>query len=634
MPRNITVTFSDGTSHVYQNAPDDVTPDAVQARAEKEFSKSVTGLDGGAKSAESAKPEQSMFDSIKQGAGNLAAGAVRGAGSIGATLLTPIDAAARAVGVDPNSTVGSIVGRTDRRQAMDAGLQTMGAQPDSLLYKTGKLGGEIAGTAGVGGVLANGARAVGAAPAFVNALATGGMRAGATPGAINMLTRMAGGAVTGGASAGLVDPSQAGTGAVIGGALPPVLYGAGKVAGYGGRVINSLVQPFTENGQQKIAANIINKFAEGGPTAINAAQIVPGSTPTLAEATGNAGIARLQSAARDINPNAFVGREEANAAARTAALDNVAGDAGKLDYFKAARSQAAGDLYGAALDQANAVAPTPYVKGQVTQLLKRPSINEASKAAQKLALERGDKPAMEGSLQALHDVKTALDDKISVAVRDGKGGEAAALGATKDKLLDVMEKLSPAYKEARATYAEMSKPINQMEVLQGLRLTDAKGNITLSKVQSALDGLEKNMNASGIHPAKSLEDTQINTLKAIRDDLLRQTNLSAGKSAGSNTFQNIATDQILGTMLPGKIGSVVNGKIGTLAGQAGNLLYSGANKKITNKLVDMMLDPSAAQAAMNPQAAQLGGFRTGLNALANYAEPVVYRSAPVLSSSR
>lgn len=50
MARNITITFADGTTHTYQNAPDDVTPDAVQARAEKEFSRPVKGIDGGAKS--------------------------------------------------------------------------------------------------------------------------------------------------------------------------------------------------------------------------------------------------------------------------------------------------------------------------------------------------------------------------------------------------------------------------------------------------------------------------------------------------------------------------------------------------------------------------------------------------------
>ena len=57
MPRNITVTFSDGTSHVYQNAPDDLTPDMVTARAQKDFGKSVTALDGGRKAAPAAPSE-------------------------------------------------------------------------------------------------------------------------------------------------------------------------------------------------------------------------------------------------------------------------------------------------------------------------------------------------------------------------------------------------------------------------------------------------------------------------------------------------------------------------------------------------------------------------------------------------
>lgn len=47
MPRNITITFADGSTHVYQNAPDNVTPDAVAARAQKDFGKQVKALDGG-----------------------------------------------------------------------------------------------------------------------------------------------------------------------------------------------------------------------------------------------------------------------------------------------------------------------------------------------------------------------------------------------------------------------------------------------------------------------------------------------------------------------------------------------------------------------------------------------------------
>jgi hypothetical protein len=47
MARDITVTFVDGTSHVYKNAGDDTTPAAAQARAEKDFSKPIAHLDGG-----------------------------------------------------------------------------------------------------------------------------------------------------------------------------------------------------------------------------------------------------------------------------------------------------------------------------------------------------------------------------------------------------------------------------------------------------------------------------------------------------------------------------------------------------------------------------------------------------------
>lgn len=228
MPRNITVTFDDGSTHVYQNAPDDVTPDQVSSRAQSEFGKAVASLDGGRK--------PSLMDQAKQEAGNAAAGLVRGAGSIGATILAPFDAAARAVGVQ-----NDWIGRTDRRQAMDAGLQSMGADPQSIAYKGGKIAGEIAGTAGVAGALAKGVQALGAAPTVVRALATGGMSGGGT-----LATRAGAGAVTGAATAGLANPEDAKTGAVFGAALPVVVKGMGvageKVADASRKASRSLMQ--------------------------------------------------------------------------------------------------------------------------------------------------------------------------------------------------------------------------------------------------------------------------------------------------------------------------------------------------------------------------------------------------------
>ena len=76
MPRNITVTFDDGSSHVYQNAPDDITPDAVEARAKKDFGKNVTALDGGRPPPAAPKPipERTYGEAAKDVAAKLISG--------------------------------------------------------------------------------------------------------------------------------------------------------------------------------------------------------------------------------------------------------------------------------------------------------------------------------------------------------------------------------------------------------------------------------------------------------------------------------------------------------------------------------------------------------------------------------
>lgn len=45
--RNVTVTFADGSSHVYLKVPDQTTPDQVTQRAQRDFGKAVTAIDGG-----------------------------------------------------------------------------------------------------------------------------------------------------------------------------------------------------------------------------------------------------------------------------------------------------------------------------------------------------------------------------------------------------------------------------------------------------------------------------------------------------------------------------------------------------------------------------------------------------------
>jgi len=216
-----------------------------------------------------AAPSDLMGD-IKQGAGNLAAGAVRGAGSIGATLLAPMDMAKDAIA----GKGLSLESNRARRADMDSALGQLGAETDSWMYQGGKLGGEIAGTAGAGGLLAKGASAVPglakAAPSVINALKSSGMTTGLNPtgaGAkvADMALRMGAGGVVGGASAGLVNPEDAGMGAAIGSALPPVVQGMGALGKKAGEAYAARLAKQLQEFNQKAPINeTVKKSIEAG----------------------------------------------------------------------------------------------------------------------------------------------------------------------------------------------------------------------------------------------------------------------------------------------------------------------------------------------------------------------------------
>ena len=209
--------------------PDGTDPAVVQATVKKVLGSTQT-------------EQPSFMDQAKQQAGNLVAGAVRGAGSIGATILAPIDIVKDAI----DGKGLSLESNRQRRSDMDSALQTLGADTDSLAYKGGKLATEVAGTLGVGGAAANTlARVPGvaaAAPNFLTAIRTAGMEAGPAAAGLqgfaqNALVRAAGGGINGALSAGLVDPKEAGTGAAVGAALPGALQVAGAVGKKAGSVL-------------------------------------------------------------------------------------------------------------------------------------------------------------------------------------------------------------------------------------------------------------------------------------------------------------------------------------------------------------------------------------------------------------
>lgn len=279
--------------------------------------------------SQDAKAGPSLLGEIGNQVGNLIAGGVRGAGSIGSTIITAAGKVHSATSTpaqrileqgdsdgliqDGRPTLTSLVtgqvplsADAQRRQDMDNALRTMGADTSSPAFRVGKLGGEIAGTAGAGPAIAGTLRAApvvsAVAPNLLRAIETGGMVAGNGGGAANMLTRVGGGAITGGASAALVDPNSAGVGALAGGAFPI----AAKVIGASGNAVgNALRGPE----QSPELADAIQKARDAG-------YVIPPSqaNPTLLNRVleGFAGKVQTAQKASGINAdvtNSLVGKE-------------------------------------------------------------------------------------------------------------------------------------------------------------------------------------------------------------------------------------------------------------------------------------------------------------------------------------
>lgn len=225
-------------------------------------------------------------------AGNLGAGLLRGAGTIGSTLMWPVDAAIDAVKGDRKQTVEGLIRGTkpesrheETVRRMNLGLQEFGVDTDSKMFGAGKITGEIAGTAGAGGAVANVLgraapvlAATGTGGKVLQAIASGGFKTGAPATATmggkiaDLGIRTLGGGVSGASSAALIDPSNTGLGMGIGAALP----GVAKVGGVVGaklaegakagakRLMQSAIKPTIAQLRSGDAATAIDVMLEHG----------------------------------------------------------------------------------------------------------------------------------------------------------------------------------------------------------------------------------------------------------------------------------------------------------------------------------------------------------------------------------
>lgn len=657
---------------------------------------------------EAAAPQKGILDTARGLVEDLGAQGISNANAVGRGIMDVLDAPSEwaATGAEKSgltglmSKVGINMPTYDQQVQQNAQSRASydAANPDvGIQGMASRVGGNLMGTlapiAGVEAGLVKGGQALSGALGNPQALASAGSFLRGQGG---LASRMTYNAAQGGAAGALLSGGQpegsTGDSAMLGAALGAAVPVAGAAARYIGDTGKALAAPFTASGRQSIASGTIRneatkdglnlgqisvraptpltgdpavdaaaaaadrvaasdavaRAAAGGRIAANFNEIIPGSKPTLAQATGNAGVAALERAAMSRAPNEFAERQLSNYSARNAYMTEIKGTPETYQAAIAQRESEAIPLLDAAMAGARPADVSPVLK-KIEDIIASPSgqRDSVTAALAKVKEKLNGSNGLQTDPNQLYGIRKSINDQLeTVSGRDNSAAAQASreLNEVKEALDDAITKAAPGFDKYIQQYAELSKPINAQKYLQGLDLTDQTSQrITLNSVKKALLKIDKQRAASGTNDAKSISDDQLSMLRNLESDLQREANSSRGMALGSNTFQNFATNQLIESMLPGKLGAVakftpegVGGALGYALGGSGGAAIGaiggrqaasiGSNAmnahgpEIEARLIDYLLNPKGAEVLAPRRAAQSSGL-----------EELLRRSVPATS---
>ncbi|MGN6410815.1 hypothetical protein [Trinickia sp.] len=435
---------------------------------------------------------------------------------------------------------------------------------------------------------------------------------------------------------------QVGLGGLLGGATPLVAAGA-RAAGRGiWDAVQPVVQPTRYVGEGLANAMDQSEAAQAASNIRGSQQFVPGSQPTTAQVAQTPVMVQTEKAAGNIPAfkTAMAQRSIDNNDARWQALMGVAQSPAALQAAQDARAAATQPLYDAAHQ-----ATTNVGKGFVN-FAQRPAVQQAMQQADQLARNEGvqlqwptpQNRAISG--QALDYTNRALGDMIDAAKRSGNNQQARALTDAQSYLKSWTQTYVPGVRQAAQKYAEMSVPINTMEVGQqianglGTRAMNAGGapEIQMMPFRSALTSAMKGAQY-GVDPGA------LQSLQGIGQDLQRATVSNAIRSPGSDTAYNLAANGWLARQLYGPTfggaGNLAKG-VGALGATAlghpmvGLGILGGANKvgqmvggRLQDRLTGLLMDPNAVLPYLDARAAAAAQQIPGplMQGLLNYGRP-------------
>jgi hypothetical protein len=638
------VTLPDGT--VIQGVPDNITKAELTAKLQSN-GYDVSKL-GAAQPTPQLEQPKKQYESYLDHIAGLTMGGARGIKNVidtGAELLSNLG------GKDEAARVKQM-----NAQGQKDFEKNYGNLP---LSSVGKFGGEVVSTLPIGGAFGKIAEGLKAAPVVVNALRSSGMSTGAAPvGAMakagDLALRTAAAGAVGTAGGAMIDPSEALRAGVISALMP----GGFKLGGYAGDVVGSFLKPFTKSGQEGLVGEMLNKFSANPKEALanikNAAPIIEGSAPTSIAASGDVGLAGLGRTLQSTSPqyaNELAALQTAQNQARTKAIEDIAGNTGKVSLAKEARDLETAPMRNYVLGNSAPIDTKSMLSG-IDNLMSLPDnagkITQSALADVRKSIERIGKSGQIDP-RALYAIRKDVGLDISGKVQGESGNAKFASGQlidVKNLMDDAIDKASrqpvatnmiesnagnlsprPTWKQYLETYTERSKPINQMETLADVLkriqtgTVDSQGGYVLSAAK--LNNIIKN---EGSDLAKKITPEQLDAIRKLSADLnASQLSMNSGKSVGSNTVQNLSGNNFLSNLLGEKIGGSVMSK--SMAGRLLKLPYGHADDMMREKMGEALLNPELAAKYME------GGAKNGqLSNLLSRILPLTYRAAPAIAA--
>jgi hypothetical protein len=391
--------------------------------------------------------------------------------------------------------------------------------------------------------------------------------------------------------------------------------------------IPNAISPLTRGGQQSIAGRVLANQAtdpQAAAAILDRAQpIVPNSPRNAGEASQDLGLLALEKGLRSRNTPEFGQRVSEQNAARQAQLASVAGTPEQLTAAKVARDAATGPMREAALGTGGTADVAP-VHATIDSILQSPAgaretVSKSLEWAKGLIGDHTDPASL---YEIRKDLQLAQQGKLQPSSQNAPNASTLAqargqLGQVVSSLDDSIEAAAPGFKAYLERYKDLSKPIDQMKVIQEIQKRSQLQSMDITTGDQFLGNakfgqvLDKAIEKSG----QKLTPEQIQRMNAIRTDLQygQAINSPLVKAPGSDTFQNLSIAQAIG------MGGTSAHPIAQVLTKPLGWMYklAGTDKSINDVLAQAMLDPKLASAMLKRATpASVGSFSGRLRASA------------------